>query len=93
MPSPRIQEKYEDYEPFEIFNLFFTDDLINSIVEPSNVYIRKLRSSFRFLTLRNSRKKDHEDITGNEYRVFLGMKIFFNFNNNHGFKGNNNYIN
>jgi len=82
MPKIKPQDNYLEWDPYDIFSLFFTDEIINHVVDSTNVYLRKLRTSFRFLTMKIDRVKDYADLTPNDFRVFLGMKIFFNFSNN-----------
>jgi len=83
------QDKYANYEAVDIFNLFFNNELIKYICDSSNEFLEKERATFRFVTIRKHRKKDYDDVTPNEFRVFLGMKIFFNYLNNNKCKGKN----
>jgi len=83
LASFRPQDKYVEYEPYDIFNLFFTDELINNIVDSSNENIKSIRDSLNFTISKKCRKDLHYCfLNANEFRVFLGIKIHFNFRNN-----------
>jgi len=86
-PKIKVQDKYAEYEPCEIFNLFFTEELINHVLYSTNEYLAKERKTLRFVTIRKNRTKDYDDLTLKEFRVFIGMKIFFNFYNNNKCRG------
>ena len=81
MPKVRPQDKYVEYDPSEIFKLYFTNELINHIVDSTNEHLTNERKKLKLIIIRKDRTTSYNDITPDEYRVFLGMKIFFNFLN------------
>jgi len=88
LPEEKVQDKYADYEAYDIFKLYFTDELLNHVVDSTNEYLQKERSTLRFVTIRKEGKENYADLTVNEFKVFLGMKIYFNFFNNNRCQGN-----
>ena len=74
----------------EIFTLFFTDWLIKHIVECTNEFLVKDRCSFKFIKTEKGQntKKNYQDLTENEFRVYLGIKMYVNFVGKRGIRGN-----
>ena len=88
-PSLLLQDKYVEYEPYAVFNLFFTDELINHIVDSTNENLERIRNSLNFVASVKRRMTFYQPLTANEFRVFLGMKINFNFLNTNRIRGIN----
>jgi len=76
------QEEYSVYEPYDIFSLFFTKELIHKIVNSTNEFINdEIENS------KKTRSKDFRDLSYNEFLIYIGMKLYFNFMNSNNLKG------
>ena len=83
------QYKYVDYSPGELFELYFTPELCQNIVAYTNHKLEKFRKSVRYQYLKREHLKlRYVNVTINEFKVFLGMKLYFNFSNKANRKGN-----
>ena len=80
------QDSYENYLPSEIFFLYFDDEIIRHIIDSTNEFLAKERKTLRFVTIRRERLKHYKDLTPGEFKLFIGMKIFFNFLNTNKIK-------
>jgi len=77
MPSSLPQDKFKDSSPLEIFSAFFTDELLQHIVEGTNEYLEGERNQPKFKLLKHP--PDYSDLTLNEMKVFIAIKIYLNF--------------
>ena len=87
MPKIKIQDSYANYEPWEIFRLFFTDELIDHITQCTNEHMEKQRKNVRMLMIRKDRTKVYENFVSEEFKVYIGMKLYFSFMNNNNVMG------
>jgi len=71
-------------EPYEYFQLFFTDEFLGSILEYSNTYYNEFKDdytqSYKLLCPKGRRKQKFQVITLDELKVFLGIKLWMTFN-------------
>ena len=87
LPSILPQDKFENFDPHEIFSTFFSEELIKHIIDSTNEYLENLRQTCKFVTMCPKRLKGYNNITTNEYKVYLGMKMYFNFVGHNSCKG------
>lgn len=69
LPGPKSTARYTPKE-IDAFNLFITDEMIDSIVENTNIYIEKKRSDVNY-----SRERDCRSTSKIEIRALLGALI------------------
>ena len=72
--SPGISEEYleelhRDSTPRELFDLYFTTDLWDTIVEETNLYARQNPP------VRSRNMKDWEDTSASELQTWLGLRL------------------
>jgi len=80
MPSSRSQDKFKDSNPFEIFSAFLTDELLQHIVDATNEHLEDYKSQSAFLLMKlPQHRKNYDNLTLNEMKVFIAIKIYINF--------------
>ena len=81
MPSSLPQDKFKDSNPIEIFSAFFTDQLLQHLVDATNEYFGDFRkgSVYNMLKGPTCKRKFYNNLTLNEMKVFIGIKIYINF--------------
>ena len=94
LPKDLPQYKYQDCNPYEIFQLFFTDQLLQLFVDSTNNFInnyRKNRDIFINISAPDATNLDFKQdlITLKEIKVYLGIRMLFCINRKHTFLGNN----
>jgi len=80
MPSSLSQDKFKNSSPFEIFSAFITDELLQHLVEATNEYMEEYRGQTMYALLkRPQHRKNYANLTLNEMKVFIAIKIYINF--------------
>jgi len=80
LPQNRPQEKFKKYNPYELFNAYFTDELIQHLVDATNEYMEGFRKKSQYNLNREPRdKKYYDNVTLNEMKVFIAIKVYVNF--------------
>ena len=79
--QPKIlpQEKLTTLTPFELFKLYFTDELFKQIFESTNHNLNYIKKNNKIL---NSVWRRQKDITLNEIKLLVGVQLFLAINHN-----------
>ena len=93
LPTNLPQYAFKDLDPMEIFQLFFTDELLQHFVDASNFQISRFKKncqSFwngRCISINNF-ELSQSFISLNEIKIFLGIRLLFGVNTKPCFLGN-----
>ena len=78
--NQRPQDNLIENNPFELFQLFFTDELFQHFVDSSNRFINEnieQKSSFLDCKIQPRYDVKQKNITLNEMKLYIGIILFF----------------
>jgi len=82
MASHLPQQDLNDHNPYQLFQLFYTEELFQHIADASNHNKTKLKVNTALNTMVRKMRDSTRPFTSNEFKVFMGICLMMNLNRN-----------